>query len=712
MYSAALRQSEALAARGSAAVAAETDGGGGGGSGERGAGSGAVPAALREWEGDLGRRLQACLGKLRGALSCRIEAHLGACGWPPPVSGASSSGGDGSSGGGGLALEGAAQGDITALHQLMVALTRLQLVEERSGFEAAEQSGQPLAALAGPSAPLLWAAQLLAAPLGEKLGALFDNTAPAGRLDRPAWLFQTVVRLAKEYGPQLEVFQSLVDEAGLGGGRYLFGAEFARALREAAKQLLRGRKLPALLEAEDGELWLTWVDAMIDFDTKMAPPLGVIGAGGPASMTSKADGPPLPLPLLRCGALGVLGEREEWMDAWLSSEGGAALRALEGVLYSPGAWDSAPSLQLSFDAEDQPAWRCEFYPPAAAEGAVSLAAGQLLPRAHNFPSDEAQDRYLNFLAADVLGGAHSTVVRTLQQADLFRDAKHHATWMRKACVCVCFCHYLEHHLEDMALTIAEIFERRAEAAQTLDAHSERHQQQQQQQQQQQRQDGASSQTAPGSGGGEKASAAAAATAARRLLSKPLGDFASARREWTLKVAKAVAQGFLQHAQGYMADPAPFKDPDPSAADAAVVSAGLVDGLQWLQGALAALAAQLDRDCFRDCLRAAAAAINRELYNGVATEMLFSPAGARQLAVDVGALLRLFQPYSWRSPRAYFPELLDAVALLTIEHPRATDELQRALGRDGRGPGAAEALREAGVRVLDAEQAAAILSLKL
>jgi hypothetical protein len=57
--------------------------------------------------------------------------------------------------------------------------------------------------------------------------------------------------------------QSLVDEAGLGGGRYLFGAEFARALREAAKQLLRGRKLPALLEAEDGELWLTWVDAMI-----------------------------------------------------------------------------------------------------------------------------------------------------------------------------------------------------------------------------------------------------------------------------------------------------------------------------------------------------------------------------------------------------------------------------------------------------------------
>jgi hypothetical protein len=33
---------------------------------------------------------------------------------------------------------------------------------------------------------------------------------------------------------------------------------------------------------------------------------------------------------------------------------------------------------------------------------------------------------------------------------------------------------------------------------------------------------------------------------------------------------------------------------------------------------------------------------RELYNGVASEMLFSDAGGRQLGVDVAALLRLFQ----------------------------------------------------------------------
>lgn len=33
---------------------------------------------------------------------------------------------------------------------------------------------------------------------------------------------------------------------------------------------------------------------------------------------------------------------------------------------------------------------------------------------------------------------------------------------------------------------------------------------------------------------------------------------------------------------------------------------------------------------------------RELFNNVATEMVFSQAGARQLAVDVGALMGLFR----------------------------------------------------------------------
>jgi len=44
-----------------------------------------------------------------------------------------------------------------------------------------------------------------------------------------------------------------------------------------------------------------------------------------------------------------------------------------------------PSQQV---VEDRPAWRCEFYPPAAAESLVGLLLGQLLPRVGYIPQPE------------------------------------------------------------------------------------------------------------------------------------------------------------------------------------------------------------------------------------------------------------------------------------------------------------------------------------
>lgn len=119
-----------------------------------------------------------------------------------------------------------------------------------------------------------------------------------GRLDRPEWLLSTVLRLATEVGPQLDFLQARADPAGLGPcalcacacaparrrrpflikpthapqcvveaadlhGGYHIAADFARALREGLKALLRADKLPALAAAAQRELWLAWVDALI-----------------------------------------------------------------------------------------------------------------------------------------------------------------------------------------------------------------------------------------------------------------------------------------------------------------------------------------------------------------------------------------------------------------------------------------------------------------
>jgi len=62
--------------------------------------------------------------------------------------------------------------------------------------------------------------------------------------------------------------QSVIEASSL-QSYYHISVEFTRALREAAKQLLRREKLPALAVAGDQELWLTWVDGLVGECTRM-----------------------------------------------------------------------------------------------------------------------------------------------------------------------------------------------------------------------------------------------------------------------------------------------------------------------------------------------------------------------------------------------------------------------------------------------------------
>jgi len=186
----------------------------------------ALPPSLRSCEAELLRRLHSCRDRLRAAVVARIDAHLAECSWPPPLVAA----------GGGSEAPGAAASPnpkaaaaaaaasappaspaqfsdpdrataVAALQRLMIALMRLQRADQKAAFDALERPGQPLAAMAGDGAPLLWVAQQLAAPLERELRRHFGNGAAAGRLDRPEWMLRTVLRLTQELGPQLDFLQ-------------------------------------------------------------------------------------------------------------------------------------------------------------------------------------------------------------------------------------------------------------------------------------------------------------------------------------------------------------------------------------------------------------------------------------------------------------------------------------------------------------------------
>jgi len=177
----------------------------------------------------------------------------------------------------------------------------------------------------------------------------------------------------------------------------------------------------------------------------------------------------------------------------------------------------------------------------------------------------------------------------------------------------------------------------------------------------------------------------------------------------LKVAKAVAQGFANKAHAYMSRESIFKDADLNGSTG-IVSGLLLDGLAWLQHVLVMLAEHLDSTCFRDAWRAIAASLNRDLFNNVASEMIFSVGGALQFNTDVHAVLRCFGPYTAK-PQAHFRELLDAVKLLTLQKDQA-DWVHQVVSPNSRAPNAVDVLKMVHVTHLDPDQADTVLSLRM
>ena len=71
--------------------------------------------------------------------------------------------------------------------------------------------------------------------------------------------------MAREAGPATEALQGAITAHGLQQS-YSIQFEFARALREATKDLLRSHIVPRLAAAADRLLWLHFVEEMVVFE--------------------------------------------------------------------------------------------------------------------------------------------------------------------------------------------------------------------------------------------------------------------------------------------------------------------------------------------------------------------------------------------------------------------------------------------------------------
>ncbi|KAL6750950.1 TIP-1 family-domain-containing protein [Haematococcus lacustris] len=553
-------------------------------------------------------------------------------------------------------------------------LTQLQQLVERSAFA---RLGQEVAAEGGQAEeePLLWAATTLVAPLQARLLAQFDPCMPAGRLDQPGWMFQLVLRLTQEHVGCMAALQPLVVACGL-ASHYHMGVEWARALRDAAKAVLRIARLPALHELQESEdsasYWEAHVQAALQFESQMAPFLGAAIAQGRAEA--------LPDALLLGSVLGAITEERTHFDAWMSVEKNTVLAKLGRAVDDDAAWESSvddddeDGLVTGFagqakigavagsKASDLEAagrgWRREFNPPRIAEAAAATLT-MVFDRSKHLPTASTQQEYLQEVAGALLKCVQDLLTATLEQAVQLRSTLTLRQAVRVG-ACVSAARFLHHQLSE--LLESPFISRLAAAAAAAAAAGPTH--------------GASPVAAVGSAahqglGGSSPEAqqllaphVANVSKGALLLGSHLAQLSALHREGCLRIAREIALGFGRAAVGYRKAVESAAQYPTHEAAAGTVTPALLPALTFMQSALRSLSHPLDAPSFQDIWRALAVPVNRFLFNYVVTEAHFTQQGAQQFAVDCSGLLAVFSEFCKR-PEAHFKEVLAAARLLTL-----------------------------------------------
>jgi len=671
-----------------------------------------VPAALTAHAAAALARTRAATDRLTAALRAALGRAAAAAGWPPPFVSAS-----GAAAGGPLPAwagweEHPASGDeacrlVAALVALQRAVTpgrfaRAGVVaegEEEEEEGAGPPTGAPPAAapalLEGP--PLWWAAEL-AAPLGARLAALFTPAgAPADAPDKPEWLFAAALRAATAAAAGAAPLQPGLDAHGLSAA-YGAGFEAARAVRAAlAEAVLAPHVLPRLAALAAPPLWLHFAAEAAAFERALAPVRGLTGGGGGAE--AAPPGTPEPWPPGSC--LALVCSHPAWRDGWWGAERDRAISEVDAALDAPGAWEPAASPGTRADEDalvaaggwggpggggDAPstpstrACQAEFWPPAAFPALLAALSGAA-SRVGWLDGRSTRRAYVAAVPRAVLAHTRGRWARDAAAAAEYRDLASPA-WAPRVGALVCGARCLEHALREAAWPLVLLDE--GTTASSSGSHP----------------------PPPHHHAHHPSVLAAEADAA--------GAFA---RKWALRLARAASDAFIAAAGPYRRAASvrggAFLLP-PGTPPPAGPSPALLPALHAFGAALDTLAGALDAVAFRDAWRAAAGGAVRFLFNDIATEGAFTPAGGAQFAADVAALGSVLggvggsEGATTARPGAHVREAAEAAALLA-EADGGRVAAATAAAAAGAGGGGVEALRELGITRLTPEQVGAVLA---
>ncbi|KAK9861218.1 hypothetical protein WJX84_003647 [Apatococcus fuscideae] len=508
---------------------------------------------------------------------------------------------------------------------------------------------------------MLWAVEALTEPIAVRLRFHFASSSGSmNQPEHPEWLFQTALRYARGLAPALEGLQEIVTAHGL-QETYHLPFELARALRSSVQEVLRSSWLPRLASLADPNLWMHFAEQAVKFEHDLAPlrglPLPPDSREGEAAQVW-APG----------GCVEVICEEQDWSRGWMGAEAAEALSQVEAAVDSSSAWlpaeqawDPAASTSAAWDdTKQEEAWESEFWPPCCAEAVLQLLR-QLAHKACWLPEGEERRQFAASVPLEASKAFRAKMQAIGRTADEFGDLAG-PVWAPRVSACICAARHMVQSLREPSPLLLALDEEM-----------------------------------PLPNGKRRG---------RSLLDGEAAAYESASRRWSLRMAKAIAEKFADESARYRRRPhlEAFSASDPRVGG---VSKELVRALEWLAGCLDLLSQHLDAVAFREVWRCAAIALNRLMYNDVATEARFSHEGAEQFAADCQALQEGFRRWTPR-PGAHFRELAEACALLRMQPAAAADLLRSLHSQAADERGSCPALTSLQVSRLSRDQALCVL----
>ncbi|CAA7401083.1 unnamed protein product [Spirodela intermedia] len=579
-------------------------------------------------------RVDRALAVLRPQAIADHRSLLVSLGWPPPLSPSSAENPI-------VAKSMGSENPLLAMKldlkycESFLALCHLQDFQSR-------RRSRHLAAAAAPRQPL-WGIEELATPVFLASQRHFPKW-----IQKPEFIFALVYKIVRDFATAMdEVLQPLVDRARLAG--YSCREEWVAAMASSLSTYLSKEVLPSYLEDLERESpggavpsevrtsWLHLLDQMMMFD-KRAHSL-MRSTGVPISAGDEEE------QLQRVSSMAVFCDRPDWLDLWAEMELADALEKLKPELKDARNWKTntiqaaAPPLPLLIRGLE------EYKSPAATAAALRRLSA-LVDRCRPLPSIPLRARFIRLAVAPLVREFADALLCRCQEAEgltaLVDDDA-----LAKVCDAINGARCCESVLVDWCEDVFFL-----------------------------------EMAATGEGGG--------------VLQKEMEALRRLGAEWLEKVSAAVLRGFEARCRDHLKNKKQWQEAAPSEEEVGWgTSRSFVGALDYLQGKLRRLEAELNEEDFAALWRGLAAAADRMLLNGaLLSGARFSGGGAARFAGDLAALCGVFGAWCLR-PEGFFPRAGEGLKLL-----RADDgEVEQALRR-----GLEHWLREKGLRHLTAADA--------